>query len=208
MNWYWICCTWIIEILVYHILVANSLHVCKAFEPPHDKTNKMTVRSVKTQISLGNRPVWSESSLRAQWVAMDPSFLHAGSKDWSDWVDAQADLSLCWVHMSFCWFWHEVAHLIYEKKKNCFSLLMLFPAKVVFMCWRNVRFIPFEHMCVFYCKMIEWKSEWMKVFFLQFDCEITVHCTAIYLSIYFQPLLSFFSHWKLCSCPLYQLLSL
>ena len=27
------------------------------------------------------RPVWSESSLWAQWVAKDPSFLHAGSED-------------------------------------------------------------------------------------------------------------------------------
>ena len=32
-------------------------------EPPHDKTNKVTVRPAKTQISLGIRPVWSESSL-------------------------------------------------------------------------------------------------------------------------------------------------
>ena len=29
------------------------------------KTNKMSVRSTKTQISLGIRPVWSESSLFA-----------------------------------------------------------------------------------------------------------------------------------------------
>ena len=28
-------------------------------EPPHDKTNKMTLRPVKTQITLGIRPVWS-----------------------------------------------------------------------------------------------------------------------------------------------------
>ena len=35
------------------------------FEPPHDKTNKMTVCPGKTQISLGIRPVWSESSLSA-----------------------------------------------------------------------------------------------------------------------------------------------
>ena len=28
-------------------------------EPPHDKTNKMTVHPAKTQISLGIRPVWS-----------------------------------------------------------------------------------------------------------------------------------------------------
>ena len=34
-------------------------------EPRHDKTNKMTVRPAKTQISLGIRPVWSESSLSA-----------------------------------------------------------------------------------------------------------------------------------------------
>ena len=27
------------------------------------------------------RPVWSESSLHAQWVAKDPSFLHADSED-------------------------------------------------------------------------------------------------------------------------------
>ena len=30
------------------------------FEPPHDKTNKMTVHPAKTQISLGTRPVWSD----------------------------------------------------------------------------------------------------------------------------------------------------
>ena len=36
-----------------------------AFEPPHDKTNKVTVRPAKTQISLGIHPVWSESLLYA-----------------------------------------------------------------------------------------------------------------------------------------------
>ena len=30
---------------------------------------------------------------------------------WSDWADDQADLSLLWAHIPFCWFWHEVAHL-------------------------------------------------------------------------------------------------
>ena len=34
--------------------------------------------------------VWWESSLCAQWVAKDPSFLHADREDWSSWVDAQA----------------------------------------------------------------------------------------------------------------------
>ena len=40
-------------------------------------TNKMTVWPEKTQISLGIRRVWSESS---QWLK-DPSFLHADSED-------------------------------------------------------------------------------------------------------------------------------
>ena len=73
-------------------------------EPRHDNTNKVTVRPAKTQISLGIRPVWSESSLCAQWVAKDPSFLHADSEDWSEWADAQADLSLRWAHTHFVGF--------------------------------------------------------------------------------------------------------
>ena len=66
------------------------------------------------------RPVWSESSLWAEWVAKDPSFLHVHSEDsdqsvWMprpDWVDAQADLSLRWPHMPFCCFCNEAAHII------------------------------------------------------------------------------------------------
>ena len=64
-------------------------------EPRHDKTNKMTVRTAKPQISRGIRQVWSESSLCTQWVAKDPSFLHADSER---------------AH-SFCWFCHVVAQL-------------------------------------------------------------------------------------------------
>ena len=51
------------------------------FEPRHDKTNKMSVRQAKTQISLGIRTVWSESSLCAKWVAEGPRFLHVDSED-------------------------------------------------------------------------------------------------------------------------------
>ena len=45
------------------------------------RANKMTGRTAKTQISLGIRPVWSESSLCAHWVTKDPSILHADSED-------------------------------------------------------------------------------------------------------------------------------
>ena len=78
----------------------------KKNEPRHDRTNKVTVRPAKTQISLGICPVWSESSLCAQWVAKDPRFLHVDSDDsgWSDWADAQADLSLRWAQSHFVGF--------------------------------------------------------------------------------------------------------
>ena len=45
------------------------------------KSTKWSVRPVKLQISLGIRPVWSESSLCAQWVAKYQSFFHADSED-------------------------------------------------------------------------------------------------------------------------------
>ena len=53
----------------------------------------------------------SESSLCAQWVAKDLSFLHADSEDFER-ADAQAGLRLRWVQ-SFCWFCHEVAHMAF-----------------------------------------------------------------------------------------------
>ena len=73
-------------------------------EPPRDKTNNVPVCQTKTQISLGIRPVCSESLLCTQGVAKGPSFLHADSEDWSDWADAVADLSLCWMYTHFVGF--------------------------------------------------------------------------------------------------------
>ena len=61
------------QVLLYLIL--------ESYEPRHDKTNKISVHPAKTQISLGICPVWSGSSMCAQWVAKDPNFLHVGSKD-------------------------------------------------------------------------------------------------------------------------------
>ena len=53
------------------------------YDSRHDKTNNVSVRPAKTQISLGIRPVWSDSSLSA---------------------DAQADLSLRLAHIRFVGF--------------------------------------------------------------------------------------------------------
>ena len=64
-------------------------------EPPRDKTNKMICAPSEDSDQPGIRPVSSESSLCAQWVAKDMSFFfHADSEDTSDWADARADLNL------------------------------------------------------------------------------------------------------------------
>ena len=76
------------------------------------KPAKRHVRPATTQISLGIRPVWSESSLCAQRVANDPSFLQADSQnaDQTGWMPR-----LIWVFAGrtrhFVGFCHDAAHL-------------------------------------------------------------------------------------------------
>ena len=88
----------ILRIIVCLDIIILVVFMCKTDEPWHDKTNRMSVHTAKTQISLGVHPVWSEYSLSA-WRNLGSLAIHwAHSKDWSDWADAQADLSLCWAH--------------------------------------------------------------------------------------------------------------
>ena len=56
----------VVRIRQKQVLSWRSCHNVRQYELPHDKTNKMTVRPAKTQISLSSRPVWSESSLSAR----------------------------------------------------------------------------------------------------------------------------------------------
>ena len=71
------------------------------------KPTKRHERTAKTQISLG-------SLIRvfavAQWVPKDPSFLHVDSEDSGcpGWSDSSLGGG---VHMPFCWFCHEAAHI-------------------------------------------------------------------------------------------------
>ena len=61
------------------------------------KPTKWHVCPAKTQISLGIRPVWSESLQCAQWVAKDPSFLQTADSEDSDMI-------FCWAHSHFVGF--------------------------------------------------------------------------------------------------------
>ena len=75
------------------------------------KPTKWHVCPAKTQISLGIHPVRAKSSLSAWWKLGSLATHWAHREDWSDWADAQADLSLLWVHMPLCWFRHEAAQI-------------------------------------------------------------------------------------------------
>ena len=75
-------------------------------------------------------PVWSESSLCAQWIAKDLTLLHMDIEDWSDWAVVQADLSdlsLCWVHRSFFWVCHVFLCVRTDKFSWLFNLITKSP---------------------------------------------------------------------------------
>ena len=74
------------------------------YEPWHDKTNKMSVRPAKTQISLGIHPVWSESSL-SEWRKfgfLATHWAHSKVADQTGWLPRL--ISLRWAHTHFVGF--------------------------------------------------------------------------------------------------------
>ena len=108
-------------------------------EPPHDKTNKMTLRPAKTQISLGTRPVWSESSLPA-WRKLGSLATHSAYSEDSDqtggcpgWSESSLGAQ------SVCWFCHEAAQTIRIYQKLNLSQQNIRGHPVVFL--RSIRSI-------------------------------------------------------------------
>ena len=75
------------------------------FEPPHDKTNKMACVPNEDSDQPGHPPslirVFADRMKKA-WVLS--CALSAHRRLWSDWADAQADLSLRWAHIHFVGF--------------------------------------------------------------------------------------------------------
>ena len=96
-----------INCAVYEVQSCNTRN-----EPPHDKTNELTVR-----------PVWSDqiwSAVRSVGSS-GPTVSSCGQRRLcSDWADAQADLSLRCPHMPFCWFCHEAAQMSLPVR-NCIA---------------------------------------------------------------------------------------
>ena len=75
------------------------------YEPPRDKTNKMAcVPSEDSEQPEHPPSLFRVFAVRIKkaWVLSYP--LSAQRRPWSDWADAQADLSLRWVHSHFVGF--------------------------------------------------------------------------------------------------------
>ena len=74
-------------------------------------SRKMSARPAKTQISLGIRPLWSESSLSARrnLGSLATHWAHSEDSDQTGRMPVWSESSLG-AH-SFCWFCHVVAHL-------------------------------------------------------------------------------------------------
>ena len=83
------------------VKIACLCHACCVgkIEPPHDKANKMACTPSEDSDQPGHPPslirVFAVRMKKA-WVLSYP--LSAQRRLWSDWADAQADLSLCWAH--------------------------------------------------------------------------------------------------------------
>ena len=66
---------------VYFCNVHDDEILSKTNGPPHDKTKKMTYVPSENSDSAWSSAQSDQSSQCAQWVAKDPNFLHADSKD-------------------------------------------------------------------------------------------------------------------------------
>ena len=88
-------------------------------EPQHDKTNKITCvpRRESDQPWASAQSDQSSLSVCRNFGSLSTHWLH--SELWSNCTEAQADLSLRWVHMSFCWFCGAAAQIKVLKHKPC-----------------------------------------------------------------------------------------
>ena len=125
-RYWWSVCTaaWVWDDCKFKYVLSYLWNEKMLYEPRHDKTNKVTVRPAKTQISLGVRPVFAVRMKKA-WVLSYP--ISAQRRLWSDWAElpnkrtAKTLIRLggCpgWSEsslgaQSLCWFCHVAAHII------------------------------------------------------------------------------------------------
>ena len=93
------------------------------YEPPRDKINKVSVRPAKTQISLGIRPVLSESSL-STWRKLGSLATHWAHNEYSDQTGRMP--RLIWV------FAGRTATLLVLSRGGSIMVWLLYPSPSIF----------------------------------------------------------------------------
>ena len=78
-----------------------------------------------------------QSSLCAHWVAKDIMFLHA---------DAQADLSLRWADMPYCWFCRDAAHIT-----NCLHTIYYYLHNNIYCPGQNMQQTFLKFVEIYFC---------------------------------------------------------
>ena len=94
------------------VILSQRLLIRESYEPQHDKSNKMICAPSEDANQPGHPPRLNKVfafRMKKHWVLSYP--LSAQRRLWSDWADAQADMSLCRAHMPFCWLYHAAAHI-------------------------------------------------------------------------------------------------
>ena len=102
-------CVQILRVFMVHLSQSvtnqqNDLYVKQRLRP--------ACASIQSGESVRCAPGPNTSSC-GQWI-----LIRLGGWDWSDWVDAHADLSLHWAHRSFYCCFHALAHLCYFMRKG------------------------------------------------------------------------------------------
>ena len=105
---------WSAGFLLYRQLLWENLWrkvISNSNETPHDKTNKMICAPSKNSDQPGHPPSLIRVFTKRSMGSWGPSVSSCWPPSiWSDWVDAQADLSL---HLAqrFCWFCHAASQI-------------------------------------------------------------------------------------------------
>ena len=115
-------------------------------EPPHDKTNKLTCAPSEDSDQPGHPPCLIRVftvRMKEAWVLSYP--LSAQRRLWSDWADAQADLSLRWANSHFVgfvmsrlkWFIRNLLPLLCSSGKPILHVAVLWvnPGPVTKLIW-------------------------------------------------------------------------
>ena len=99
------------DALLTALLTLSNIKGCSLFEPHHDKTNKAACAPSEDSDQPGHPPsLIRVFAVRTKKALVLNYPLSIQRRLWSDWMAAQADLSLRWAHRSFCWFCRATAH--------------------------------------------------------------------------------------------------